>query len=146
MGNCLKTPTADDISLLRGSDSPTEGNDSSSLGPPPPYQVGDLCLQNFWSRNSLLLLCRLIKPSWFNVQCMPNFHFYNTRLYLAAERSMKIEKYLANQGWNFDSWISKVLENFTHACGSIWRQGLCVSATLYKESEDRVHWNICWSW
>ena len=39
MGNCLKTPTADDISLLRGSDSPTEGNDSSSLGPPPPYQV-----------------------------------------------------------------------------------------------------------
>lgn len=39
MGNCLSSPTADDISLLRGSDSPTEGNDSSSLGPPPPYQV-----------------------------------------------------------------------------------------------------------
>jgi len=37
MGNCLKASTADDISLLRGSDS-QEGNEPSSLGPPPPYQ------------------------------------------------------------------------------------------------------------
>ena len=37
MGNCLKSSTSDDISLLRGSDS--DGSDSSFLGPPPPYQV-----------------------------------------------------------------------------------------------------------
>ncbi|CAI9728576.1 RING finger protein 11 [Octopus vulgaris] len=36
MGNCLKTPNADDISLLRGSDS-NDGSDPA-LGPPPPYQ------------------------------------------------------------------------------------------------------------
>lgn len=36
MGNCLKTPNNDDISLLRGS----EGQDGpDNLGPPPPYQV-----------------------------------------------------------------------------------------------------------
>lgn len=35
MGNCLKTPNNDDISLLRGS----EGQDGpDNLGPPPPYQ------------------------------------------------------------------------------------------------------------
>ena len=48
MGNCLKTPTADDISLLRGSDSPTEGTDTSTLGPPPPYQVNFLYLFVTW--------------------------------------------------------------------------------------------------
>lgn len=37
MGNCLNTPTADDISLLRGSDS-QDGTDTANLGPPPPYQ------------------------------------------------------------------------------------------------------------
>lgn len=37
MGNCFKTPTADDISLLRGADA-QESNDISNLGPPPPYQ------------------------------------------------------------------------------------------------------------
>ena len=38
MGNCLKGSSADDISLLRGSES---GNDTSSdnLGLPPPYRV-----------------------------------------------------------------------------------------------------------
>jgi hypothetical protein len=40
MGNCLKTPTTDDISLLRGSDSQSDSHhDTSDLGPPPPYQV-----------------------------------------------------------------------------------------------------------
>ncbi|XP_064626282.1 RING finger protein 11-like [Lineus longissimus] len=39
MGNCLKTPTTDDISLLRGSDSQSDSHhDTSDLGPPPPYQ------------------------------------------------------------------------------------------------------------
>ncbi|XP_013403340.1 RING finger protein 11 [Lingula anatina] len=38
MGNCLKSPTADDISLLRGGDSPVDGQDPTLLGPPPPYQ------------------------------------------------------------------------------------------------------------
>ncbi|KAK2155239.1 hypothetical protein LSH36_245g01006 [Paralvinella palmiformis] len=36
MGNCLKSPTADDISLLRGNDS-QDGSEASSE-PPPPYQ------------------------------------------------------------------------------------------------------------
>ncbi|KAJ8305980.1 hypothetical protein KUTeg_016525 [Tegillarca granosa] len=36
MGNCFKTPSTDDISLLRGNES-QEGSDQS-LGPPPPYQ------------------------------------------------------------------------------------------------------------
>ncbi|KAL5016082.1 hypothetical protein ScPMuIL_005671 [Solemya velum] len=35
MGNCLKTPTTDDISLLRGNDSQES---DPNLGPPPPYQ------------------------------------------------------------------------------------------------------------
>lgn len=37
MGNCFKTPSTDDISLLRGNES-QDGSDQS-LGPPPPYQV-----------------------------------------------------------------------------------------------------------
>jgi len=41
MGNCLKTPTADDISLLHEGRAGSETGDSSeNLGPPPPYQVG----------------------------------------------------------------------------------------------------------
>ncbi|KAL3867784.1 hypothetical protein ACJMK2_040632 [Sinanodonta woodiana] len=36
MGNCLKAQSADDISLLRGSET-QDGNDQA-LGPPPPYQ------------------------------------------------------------------------------------------------------------
>ena len=52
MGNCLKTPTADDISLLRGSDS-QDGSDISNLGPPPPYQVRFLAFRIFsaWSQS-----------------------------------------------------------------------------------------------
>ncbi|XP_078574107.1 RING finger protein 11-like isoform X1 [Branchiostoma floridae x Branchiostoma japonicum] len=39
MGNCLKTPTADDISLLHEGRAGSETGDSSeNLGPPPPYQ------------------------------------------------------------------------------------------------------------
>lgn len=38
MGNCLKSPTADDISLLRDN-SAQEGTDSPQMGPPPPYRV-----------------------------------------------------------------------------------------------------------
>ncbi|GLH15545.1 hypothetical protein R5R35_014528 [Gryllus longicercus] len=38
MGNCLKGSTADDISLLRGSDSTRDSSSSDQLGPPPPYQ------------------------------------------------------------------------------------------------------------
>ncbi|CAH1775285.1 unnamed protein product [Owenia fusiformis] len=38
MGNCLKSPTNDDISLLRGNEGHSEPPDSSGLGPPPPYQ------------------------------------------------------------------------------------------------------------
>lgn len=37
MGNCLKSPTADDISLLRGSEGTREPS-ADQLGPPPPYQ------------------------------------------------------------------------------------------------------------
>lgn len=39
MGNCLKGSTADDISLLRGSDGTRDSSSSEQLGPPPPYQV-----------------------------------------------------------------------------------------------------------
>lgn len=47
MGNCLKSPTSDDISLLHESQS-----DRASFGegtepdqePPPPYQVGRVCV------------------------------------------------------------------------------------------------------
>ena len=38
MGNCLNSPTADDISLLRGNDNSIESSDAL-LGPPPPYEV-----------------------------------------------------------------------------------------------------------
>jgi len=41
MGNCFSTPTQDDISLLRGSDS-IETSEAPNFGPPPPYQVGIL--------------------------------------------------------------------------------------------------------
>lgn len=37
MGNCLQTPTSDDISLLRGSDGNPDNNDPSDLDSPPPY-------------------------------------------------------------------------------------------------------------
>jgi len=40
MGNCFKTPSTDDISLLRGSDS--QDGQEQPLGPPPPYQVRDI--------------------------------------------------------------------------------------------------------
>ena len=45
MGNCLKSPTADDISLLRGNDS-QDGSEASSE-PPPPYQVCDVKIIGF---------------------------------------------------------------------------------------------------
>lgn len=40
MGSCLRTPTQDDISLLRGSES-IENSEASTggMGPPPPYQI-----------------------------------------------------------------------------------------------------------
>ncbi|XP_046985377.1 RING finger protein 11 [Schistocerca americana] len=38
MGNCLKGTTADDISLLRGSETNRDSTSSDQLGPPPPYQ------------------------------------------------------------------------------------------------------------
>ncbi|XP_050403263.1 RING finger protein 11 [Patella vulgata] len=40
MGNCLKSPNTDDISLLRGSDAGPEvsSDQSANMGPPPPYQ------------------------------------------------------------------------------------------------------------
>lgn len=38
MGSCLRTPRQDDISLLRGSES-VENSESSTIGPPPPYQI-----------------------------------------------------------------------------------------------------------
>lgn len=45
MGNCLKSPTSDDISLLQESQSDRasfgDGTDPD-LEPPPPYQVGGL--------------------------------------------------------------------------------------------------------
>lgn len=44
MGNCLKGSTADDISLLRGSDGTRDSSSSDQLGPPPPYQVILSCL------------------------------------------------------------------------------------------------------
>jgi hypothetical protein len=44
MGNCLKGSTADDISLLRGSDGTRDSSSSDQLGPPPPYQVNLFCL------------------------------------------------------------------------------------------------------
>jgi len=37
MGNCLQSPTSDDISLLRGSDGNPDTNDASDLDSPPPY-------------------------------------------------------------------------------------------------------------
>jgi len=37
MGNCFKSSTQDDISLLRGGQDSTEASDASSLDPPPPY-------------------------------------------------------------------------------------------------------------
>ena len=40
MGNCFKTSTHDDISLLRDSDVPDNGESSAPVvPPPPPYQV-----------------------------------------------------------------------------------------------------------
>lgn len=50
MGNCLKSPTSDDISLLHESQSDRasfgDGTDPD-LEPPPPYQVRD-CAHNFF--------------------------------------------------------------------------------------------------
>jgi len=37
MGNCLQTPTSDDISLLRGSDGNPDNADPTELDSPPPY-------------------------------------------------------------------------------------------------------------
>lgn len=54
MGNCLNTPTADDISLLRGGDS-QDGSDASTLGPPPPYQVNRIFAENHPHRWFLIL-------------------------------------------------------------------------------------------
>ncbi|XP_022194003.1 RING finger protein 11 isoform X4 [Nilaparvata lugens] len=42
MGNCLKGSSADDISLLRGSESAADSSSSDQLGPPPPYRVESL--------------------------------------------------------------------------------------------------------
>jgi len=39
MGNCFKASTHDDISLLRDSDLPDNGESSAPVLPPPPYQV-----------------------------------------------------------------------------------------------------------
>jgi len=39
MGNCFKTSTRDDISLLRDSDVPENGESGAPVVPPPPYQV-----------------------------------------------------------------------------------------------------------
>jgi len=45
MGNCLKTSTQDDISLLHDSDIPDVGESSAAVvPPPPPYQVSLLTL------------------------------------------------------------------------------------------------------
>ena len=54
MGNCLKAPAADDISLLRGNDS-QDGSDSAVIGPPPPYQVHRLFIVLCASKCTLLL-------------------------------------------------------------------------------------------
>jgi hypothetical protein len=55
MGNCLKGSTADDISLLRGSDGTRDSSSSEQLGPPPPYQVIILVLlRNFESSDNSL--------------------------------------------------------------------------------------------
>lgn len=45
MGNCLKSVSTDDISLLRENQSARESS-SDQLGPPPPYQV--ICLFLFF--------------------------------------------------------------------------------------------------
>ena len=39
MGNCLKSPTSDDISLLHESQSDRASYGDPDLEPPPPYQV-----------------------------------------------------------------------------------------------------------
>lgn len=38
MGNCLKGSSADDISLLRGSENAIDISSTDQLGPPPPYR------------------------------------------------------------------------------------------------------------
>jgi len=50
MGNCLKGSTADDISLLRGSDGTRDSSSSDQLGPPPPYQVIFFLFRNFYPK------------------------------------------------------------------------------------------------
>ena len=55
MGNCLQSPTSDDISLLRGSDGNPDTNDASDLDSPPPYnqeQVGRGCKFDHEMRNT----------------------------------------------------------------------------------------------
>ena len=54
MGNCFKTSTQDDISLLRGLDSGAElSGELSSLDPPPPYHQHEQVTQ--WNANTHLL-------------------------------------------------------------------------------------------
>ncbi len=44
------------------------------------------------------------------------------------------------------SWISGEISLKHVVQCSMWRQGLCVFVKSFKGSEDRILWNICWSW
>ena len=48
MGNCLQSPTSDDISLLRGSDGNPDTNDASDLDSPPPYNQEQVTRRRVW--------------------------------------------------------------------------------------------------
>ena len=86
MGNCLKSPTADDISLLRGNDS-QDGSETSN-DPPPPYLV---C--NFDFHFHHFCLCSWIHHSLFQINNLTEYHL-TISFFFQIWFSYSIEVYL----------------------------------------------------